>query len=307
MECYDVLYDKQFTIIKQLHNQNFDSIRYFKYEKNSFLYEIKKDLIITASLDSHVKIIDFKKEESTILIDLNFESQVKRIINTAYFINEFEYILVPFSSNIQGTIHFYQYKSYCDKNYEYKFCINDNAGFILGLNHYYCNKNKINYALISNLEGIFSYIIKEMNSPELHFKFIPKFTEEEKENNGFDEAYVIEKDSQYILIGPCFYYGYLFFWDFFKGDLLYTMKLDSGISDISIWDNNYIFASLNHSVSLSQFCLINVNTKKIEEVFTVEDKEKRGCGIKVLRHKSKGNYLISSSINGKLNLYITNE
>ena len=213
--------------------------------------------------------------------------------------------MVPFSSDIKGTIHFYKYKSYSAKNYEYKFCIEDNAGFILGLSHYYCKKNYINYALIANLEGIFSYIISEWNSPKLHFKFIPKLTEEEKKHNGFGEAYIIEKDSQCILVGPCFYYGYLFFWDFFKGDLLYTMTLDSGISDISLWDNDYIFASLNHSSS--QFCLINANTKEIEKVFTVEDKEKRGCGIKVLRHESKGNYLISSSINGKLNLYITNE
>ena len=36
-------------------------------------------------------------------------------------------------------------------------------------------------------------MIKEFSSPKLHYKFIPKLTEEEKENNGFDEAYVIEK------------------------------------------------------------------------------------------------------------------
>ena len=211
--------------------------------------------------------------------------------------------MVPFSNNINGTIHFYKYISY--NNYEYKFYIEDNVGFILGLSHYYYKQNYKNYVLVANLEGIFSYTM-EWNYPKLHYKFIPKLTEEEKKNNnGFDEACVIEKDSQCILVGPCFYHGYLFFWDFFKGDLLYTIKLDSGISDISLWDNDYIFASLNQSSS--QFCLINANTYKIEKVFTVEDKEKRGCGIKVLRHESKGNYIISSSMNGKLNLYTTNE
>ena len=42
-------------------------------KKNLSFFEGEKDLIITASLDSHVKIIDFKKEESEILIDFNFE------------------------------------------------------------------------------------------------------------------------------------------------------------------------------------------------------------------------------------------
>ena len=79
--------------------------------------------------------------------------------------------------------------------------------------------------------------------------------------------------------------------------------MDSGISDICLWDNNYIFASLNKSTS--QFCLINANSKIIEKIFTVEDKVPRGCGIKVIKNKDKGDYLISSSINGKLNLYST--
>ena len=81
------------------------------------------------------------------------------------------------------------------------------------------------------------------------------------------------------------------------------MKMDSGISDICLWDNNYIFASLNHSTS--QFCLINVNSKIIEKNFKVKDKEPRWCGIKFIRNEDKGDYLISSSINGKLNLYST--
>ena len=48
---------------------------------------------------------------------------------------------------------------------------------------------------------------------------------EEKKNNGYDEALVIEKDDISILICPCFSRGYLYFWNFFKGDLLYQMKL----------------------------------------------------------------------------------
>ena len=157
------------------------------------------------------------------------------------------------------------------------------------------------------MDGIFAYNINNLKSPELYHKFIPKLTKEEKENNCFCEAYVVEKDDIFILIAPSFEYGYLFFWNFFKGDLLFTMKLESGISDICLWDNNYLFASLNHSTS--QFVLIDSNIQLVEKKFGVneEEEESSGCGIKVLRHQLHGSFLISSSINGILNLYSLND
>ena len=157
------------------------------------------------------------------------------------------------------------------------------------------------YALVANTEGIFSYIISKFLPPELHHKFIPILSQKESENNGFDEPYIIEKDDKCILIGPCFYYGYLFFWDFFEGDLMYKMKLESGISDICLWDNDYIFASLNHSEY--QFALINVNDKIVENNFGIKEEDPRGCGVKVVKNESHGNYLISVGINGNLYLY----
>ena len=83
------------------------------------------------------------------------------------------------------------------------------------------------------------------------------------------------------------------------------MKLDSGISDICLWNNNYIFASLNGDQS--QFILINSQTHKIEKTFEVDEEDASGCRIKVIRAKSLGNYLISSSIKGKLDLYTIDE
>ena len=71
LEGYDINEDENFTIYENLHKDNFDSCRYFYDEKNT------RDLIITASLDSHVKVIDFFKEESEIIVDLNFERQDK--------------------------------------------------------------------------------------------------------------------------------------------------------------------------------------------------------------------------------------
>ena len=144
-----------------------------------------------------------------------------------------------------------------------------------------------------------------MNFPQLYCKFIPQLTQEEMNNNGFNVAYVIEKDKNVILIGPYFYHGYLFFWNFLTGDLLSIIKLNSGISDICLWDNNYIFASLNNTLnnSNSQFVLIDSNMSKTVKCFGVNDKDPRGCGIKVIRDTFYGSFLISSSLNGKLDLY----
>ena len=93
MEGYDVLNSEKFTIKVKLHKQSFDSLRYYFCEKE------KLDLLITSSLYSHVKIIDFRREKSWILMNLDFESE-RKIINTAYFINN--YIMVPFADNKNG-------------------------------------------------------------------------------------------------------------------------------------------------------------------------------------------------------------
>ena len=160
--------------------------------------------------------------------------------------------MVPFS--LLGQVMFYTFTS------DYIGELEGDAGFILGLSTYYNKSNKRTYALISNSKGIFAYIIDGL---KLYKKFIPKVKETDK--TGFDEAYIIEKDIKLILIGPRFYYGYIYFWDFKKGDLIKTMTLISGISDICLWDNNYIFASLTSSNS--QFVLINCNSKEIEKIF----------------------------------------
>lgn len=295
LECYNISMNKKFIIKKFLHKLPFNSCRYFYDDLK------KKDLIITSSLDQHVKLIEFLKENSEIILDLNFESNTKKIINTAYYLEQ--YIIVPFSNVKNGKVDFYQIKyGFPSNDHSFVGCISEDAGFILGLSYFYCDKKyKKKYALIANCEGIFSYCIDRMKFPALHHKFIPKLSLQEKKNNGFDEALVIEKDNKFILIGPSFYYGYLYFWDFFEGDLLYSMKLDSGISDISLWSNNYIFASLTNSAS--QFILINLNKKKIEKEFKVFNKNAKVCGIKVLRNTLYGNFIISSSMNGKLDLY----
>ena len=62
------------------------------------------------------------------------------------------------------------------------------------------------------------------------------------------------------------------------------------------------FASLNKSTS--QFVLIDANKYSIEKRFEVnEENPPKGNGIKILKHEIYGSYLLSSSLNGLLNLY----
>jgi len=287
LNCYDVINDKKFSIFNDLHKNYFDSCRYFLDE------EKKRDLIITASLDKHVKVVNFKIEKkSELIFDINFNSKEKEvIINTAYFIGE--NVMVPVSDNNKGTVKFYS----LDSNYIGE--IEENVGFILGLSKYFCEKKKKYYILISNSEGIYAYNLEGL---DLHNKFIPAMENKETKKYEFNEAYVIEKDdNKFILVGPCLNFGYLFFWDFFHKNCIYEIETNRGISDICLWNNNYIFAAL-HSGG-NQFILMNADTKKIEKKFPVRGLNELGGGIKILRHKTKGDYLIVISLNGKLDLY----
>ena len=285
LEGYDVLDDKKFTIFEKLHENNFDSVRYFYDSLN------KRDLLITVSLDSHVKLIDFKREKSKKIIDLNFQTKTgKVIINTACILNET--ILIPFSNSNAGTIKFYNLNS------EYISELEENAGFILGLSTYFDEKKEENYILIANTVGIFSYNMEKSSIG----KFIPELTKEQKENCGFDEAYVIERNKKLILVGPCFYYGYLFLWDFYEGTLVKKINISSGISDIGLWNNKYIFAGLVHSKKES-FVLIDIENGEIKKEFKLQKLNAVTAGIKVLKHES-GNYLVSSTMTGDVNLYI---
>ena len=166
---YDIDEQEKFTIFKKLHKEFFDSVRHY------YDYENDRDLLITASpFGRHVTVINFKREESEKIIDLNFQSKNNVIINTAYFINDI--ILIPFSSYTDGTIKFY------NMNEEFISELEQNLGFILHLNVYYEEKSKNNYLLITNTIGIFSYNMEKSSIK----KFIPKMTPEEEKKNAFN-------------------------------------------------------------------------------------------------------------------------
>ena len=280
---YDINEDEKFTIYEKLYENFFDSCRHF-YDK-----ENERDLIITASLDCHVKVIHFKREKSEKIIDLNFQANEKVIINTACFLNGI--ILVPFSSSTKGTIKFYNMEE------EYISELEQNVGFILGLSIYYEEKNQINYILIANCKGILSYNM-EMSSIN---SFIQKMAKEEKEECCFGEAYIVRKGKNLLLLAPCFSFQTLFIWDFIKEDLIQKFATPSGISDICLQSNNYIFAALDKSTK-DNFALIDIGKREIVKSFKKDINF--GCAeIKVLKYAS-GNYLITTNKKGNLDLFL---
>ena len=283
LKGYDIDKDEKFTIYEKLHEEFFDSIRYYYDNEND------RDLLITASLDSHVKVIDFKRKNSEKIIDLNFNSKNKVIINTAYFINDI--ILIPFSSSTEGTIKFY------NMNEEFISELEENVGFVLALNVYYDEKSKSNYILIANTVGVFSYNMEQSSIS----KFIPKMTFEEKKNCGFDEPFIVRNGNKLLLLGPSFYHPYLYIWNFTTGDLIKKVDTTSGLSDMCLWNNTYAFAGLTKS-DKNNFILINIKEGKIVKSFKKETNNSV-AGIKVIKHES-GTYLITANMKSTLDLYV---
>ena len=74
--------------------------------------------------------------------------------------------------------------------------------------------------------------------------------------------------------------------NFETGELNCKISLNNEISDMCIFNNKFIVACFG-------FIIINGNNNKIEKKIERKDKD-RICGIKVLNHKIKGNFLFLS-------------
>ena len=161
LECYDCSTDNKFILFKKLHKEPFDSCRYF-YDKNKF-----RDLIITSSHDSHVKVINFKLKDSTVILDLDLEIYKDVIINTAYFIDN--KIIVPFAYHYsEGNISFYNLGGLKIKQ------LKEDPGFVLCINGYYHENTETKYAIVSNTESICVYNIDDYSLYYI-ISFLQKF------------------------------------------------------------------------------------------------------------------------------------
>ena len=289
LEFYNIDNQLKNIIIEGLHEDLFVSCKSFDHH------------IITTSLDNHLKIVSLLEINNslrgTIELDYNFESLKGVIINTSFFLNS--KIFIPLSSSEKGVINIYN-SNFLNTNKISEKIIN--VGFVLSMTSFYDEKNEIDYLLVSNKEGIFTYDLQYYN---LYFKFIPQKKESNNKEMIFDEPCIIKKDDKVILVGNTYISGYFFFWNFYDKTLMNVAKSDLSINNICLWDNNYIFASFNNNQT--EFGLINLNDMSIEEIQINENNLNFGKGKCVKLSKAisskKINYLISISYNGKLNLY----
>lgn len=270
LKCYDMKDDKDFILFKNFNNI-INICRYF-YDNDN-----KRDLLITCCFsNNNVKIINFNKEKSIILFELNFEKE-KSIINTNYFLNG--QIIIPFSHEEFGKIKFFNMKS--ENIHEIK----KNVGYIYCINSHFWKKRNINYIFITNSKGIFIYDMKS-------YLLIKKLIVTKKENY-FYEPCIIEKDENLIVIDFNYLSKNLYFWDFEKGYIISVMPLESGISNILLLNNDYIFVSIyNGKTKLN---LININKKKIENEIYLYDNNEDAYWIRLLRNKNIDTYLLSIS------------
>ena len=170
------------------------------------------------------------------------------------------------------------------------------------INNYLCKENKKNLLLLSNDKGI---IIYEANTFDVNkIRFYKTFFITNKKG-GYVEAYMFEKDKKNFLVGAILDSisgENLYIWNFENEALIYKIYLGITLTDINLWNNDFIFASLCDAEDYG-FLLFNIKEKKIVKKFILNDKTQRIYGIKILTDSIKGDYLITLSFFGKLDLY----
>ena len=285
LECYDILNYQKFDVIKNLYNNTFHSCRHFFDDKNY------RDLILTSfSKDNKIKVINFQRENSKVILVLPYSDESFKI-RTTYFLNG--NIIIPLSNgNINGMVKIYNMETKQQEILLRKmldvFCINN----------YYNKKDNTNYTLICNKVGIFVYLINDKAT------FYREFLGDQ-DNNGHYESYILEKSNRLIVVGALLdtpKYRNLYFWDLQEGNLIKKVNLGLIFTDISIWNNNYIFASF---LGKDLFALIDINKYLIIKRFENLNKQK-GSGVKVFHDKIEGNFLMLMSFFGNLDLYTLN-
>ena len=285
LECYDILNDTKFTLINKLYNDTFHSCRYFYDSKE------KRDLILTCfSKENKIKVINFQKEKSRIILKIQMEN-TDLLIRTVFFLDE--KIIIPLTKEPNnGEVHIYDIETKEQKS------LSDNLYDIFFINNYYDKNSNLNYTLLCNRNNIFVYLIDKM--------FLDKvFIIDEENDSGYFEAYLIEKNGRLILIGALlssYKVENLYIWDFEKVHLIKKVNIKGVLTDINIWDQNYIFASFLENDYL--FALIDINNCSIVKKF--ENNIQEECyGVKVLRDIKKGDFLILLTSTG-VDLYTIN-
>ena len=227
IKCDDLVDGKNIKTIKDAHDNNIISIKYFDDILNN------KDLILSLSIfDKMVKIWDtsnweciskiintYQKESNSFISSANllFEKEEKEIYIITSSDSEYDYMKIfSFSGKEIGKIS----NSKEDRSYF--------------LDVYYDKKSKKNYIISGNNKNVKSY---DYSMRTIYKKY------EGNSKNDYMSAKILEIDGNEINLFGSSIDGYIFIWNFHSGELLKTIECCKGIQlrGICIWDENNIF------------------------------------------------------------------
>ena len=155
----------------------------------------------------------------------------------------------------------------------------------------------MNLTYLTNENGVMVYNIDEY---KLYKQFLFNGG-----SNGFLEPCLIEKNGNLILISVSYFSKNVIFWDFQNEEMISSMILDSKAICMNLLNNNLIYVSLFNDYS--KFCLININNKKLESEYNLDENEEDKYFIKYFANNTNEEYLMSMSFKNELYLYIKNK
>lgn len=269
-------------------------------EQLSILYVNNKNSIISFNLTKQTK-EEVKKSSNDWIVSLGyynyndvFEDEI--ILNQS-FLNKIMASAIPIWNYEECSSYDQKNKDKLAPNINSRaFCdwINNNLSSFFILDIYYDNDNNI-YAIGASKNYIKSIKYK---SNKLYKKYSDKILENSKDNY-YTSIEVYESEESTFLSGLMFKSKYIRTWNFYKGEIVYRIKIESPITSFCLWENDYLFVGCED------------NTIKL---YSIEDGEKKdelkeysSCimGLKILEIGEQI-MLFSQEKNGKIIQHIFN-
>jgi len=272
---YDLINFSIITIIKTGHNSKITDVRHFKDNKK------KIDLILSTSLNSQIKLWNFRKGQCILNIEniYNKWNSIYTYSSCFLYYKNFIYIATSNFARHSGPIKVFDLNGKLIKE------LNKSNKETIYIESYYDNKISTNYILACNKGHIKSYDFK--NNKLFQTYYIDDYDESLYEDFTFNNTGEITK-----LIGSNWTY-FIAIWDFNTGELLdkyviYEYKYP--VYGICLLNDEILIAGVNKNLNI-----ININQKKIIKMLNGHETDP--TIIEKIIHPKFGNCLLSGCMN----------
>lgn len=282
---YDLTNLKKISEIKNAHSKEITNFRHILDSSN------KRDLFLSISdKDNNLRVWDIKSFECILnLVNVN---QVGAL-NSACFLKDKNkiYILTSNSFDYYRGIKYEPIKVFDLTGKKIKEINESNLETYL-VDKYYDEKTNKNYIISGNIYFCRSYDFAKN-------KIYQKYNDKGSEFSGHTSLVVYHYEKLTKLIESSTG-GFLRFWNFDTGKLLYKINMNQTIYGVCLWNNNYLFLGCkNHTMEL-----IDINKGKSVKTFLTPVKTEGEKTIKKIIHPIFGECLISQSQNEQINFWI---